>query len=73
MKYLPIEYRLFLVALLAFLFMTGIYAIADGASVQFDPQAGTGGATGSSQTFTDASDSDLDWYQDAAIFVCPLH
>ena len=32
MKYLPIEYRLFLVALVAFMLMTGIYAIADGAS-----------------------------------------
>ena len=73
MKYLPIEYRLFLVALLAFLFMTGIYAIADGASVQLEAQAGTGTARASSGTFTEASNSELDWYQDAAIFVCPLH
>ena len=73
MRYLPLEYRLFLVALLAFLFMTGIYAIADGATVQVDVEAGGGSAIASSDSFAIESASDLDWYQDAAIFVCPLH
>ena len=66
MKYLPIEYRLFLVALIAFLFMTGIYAIADGAAVQLDGQVQAG-------SLSETPSGELDWYQDAAIFVCPLH
>ena len=72
MKYLPIEYRLFLVALIAFLLMTGIYAIADGATMQLDGQVGTDSLT-SSSAFAESPSGELDWYQEAAIFVCPLH
>lgn len=73
MKYLPIEYRLFLVALIVFLFTTGIYAIADGASAQLYPSAQPGSALASSNSNSDTSSGNLDWYQEAAIYVCPLH
>ena len=73
MKYLPIEYRLFLVALIAFLFMTGIYAIADGASAQLDASSQAVSSLASSNAPSDASAGNLDWYQEAAIFACPLH
>ena len=73
MKYLPIEYKLFLVALLAFLFLTGIYAIADGASGQLEVTSAKGNTLASSESIAGASTDGLDWYQEAAIYVCPLH
>ena len=73
-KHLPIEYRLFLVAVFAFLFLTGAYAIANGAVVaQQIPTSLNDDSSSASSYVTNVSQDDLSWYQETAIWICPLH
>jgi hypothetical protein len=69
-KDIPIIFPIALVVIIIATFFTGAYAIAEGAV-----RDGTG-AVQSSATDTASSGTtsgDHDWYQDAAILVCPLH
>lgn len=70
MKNIPIIFPIALVVIIVATFFTGAYAIAEGAvrdsssSAQQNP-AGTASEGDTSR--------DHNWYQDAAILVCPLH
>jgi len=61
MKHLPKIFTLGLLALVVFIIFIGSYAVAEKAIVAV-PTA-------------EAADSDhsFDWYEDTAIFICPLH
>lgn len=77
MRDIPIVFPISLAIILAMLVFTGAYAISasavegggvystpSGAVVSIDTAAG--GANG-------ATGGEYDWYQQAALFVCPLH
>ncbi len=75
MKHLPKIYPISLLALIVFLLFVGAWAISEtalnGPEVAF---AGTTGAPDGSDPSTAAYDSDrLDWYEEAAVWFCPLH
>ena len=70
MKNIPIIFPIALVVIIIATFFTGAYAIAEGA-VRDDPGSAQQHRAG---TVSDGEASgDYDWYQDAAILVCPLH
>jgi hypothetical protein len=71
LKDIPIIFPIALVVIIIATFFTGAYAIAEGA-------VRDGGSNPAQQhpagTASDGDASvDHDWYQDAAILVCPLH
>jgi hypothetical protein len=72
MKDLPIIFPIALVVLLVLVFFTGAYAISEGATTseplntQYPPA--TAGTIEHANTI-----SGFGWYEDAAIWVCPLH
>ena len=68
MKYIPIIFPIALAVIIIGIFFIGAYAIAEGATY-YDVVV-------SGNRFTDDPVSlraDRDWYQAAAILVCPLH
>ena len=71
MKNIPIIFPIALAVIIITTFFTGAYAIAEGAVRDDAPNAAQQPAAGT------ASDGDAsrehDWYQSAAILVCPLH
>ena len=74
MKDIPKIYTLGLLALLVFLVFVGMYALSDSAldraaatEVTFGLGEDDGDWTG------DLSAHDFAWYEDTAIFICPLH
>lgn len=76
MRDLPIIFPISLAGLLAMIFFSGAYAISEGATSQ-ESQASTT-SVAPSGTFnhpnppTEGTER-FDWYQDVAIWVCPLH
>ncbi len=70
MKNIPIIFPIALVVIIITTFFTGAYAIAEGA-VRADDLNASQLAT-SSAADGDVS-ADHDWYESAAILVCPLH
>jgi len=62
MKHIPIVFPISLVVIVVVMFFSGAYAIAEGAA----------GGPGSETDLRDVS-ADVDWYQSAAIWACPLH
>ena len=70
MKDIPIIFPIALVVIIFATFFTGAYAIAEGA-VRDDADAVQQHQDGTASD-SDAS-GDHDWYEDAAILVCPLH
>jgi hypothetical protein len=74
MKDLPIIFPIALVVIIVVIFFTGVYAIsADAVKSQPLGYAASLSVAGTGS----ASDEDValetDWYQKAAIWVCPLH
>jgi hypothetical protein len=69
-KDVPIIFPIALVVIIVATFFTGAYAIAEGA-VREDPSSAQQHPAGTASG-GDVS-GDHDWYQDAAILVCPLH
>lgn len=70
MKFLPRIYLAALGLLIVFLFFVGAWAIAEDA-VGKVPTAEAAGRTVEPDGTTHGDS--LTWYQDAAMFVCPLH
>ena len=62
MKDIPIVFPISLVVIVVIMFFSGAYAIAEGA---------TGGPAAESNL--PHVSADADWFQSAAIWVCPLH
>ena len=62
MKDIPIVFPISLVVIVVIMFFSGAYAIAEGA---------TGGPVAESNL--PHVSADADWFQSAAIWVCPLH
>jgi len=76
MKDLPIIFPIALVALLVFVFFTGAFAISEGATTP--ERLATSEPISSAGTYVQLNpptegDIEFDWYEDAAIWVCPLH
>jgi hypothetical protein len=76
MRDLPIIFPLSLIVLLIMIFFSGAYAISEGATSQdlvalttSETPGGTTDHLGSLPAGTEG----FDWYEDAAIWVCPLH
>lgn len=71
MKNIPIIFPIVLVVIIVTTFFSGAYAIAEGAvrSDGANPEQQTGADSSSG----DASSRGHDWYESAAIMVCPLH
>ena len=70
MKDIPIIFPIALVVIIIATFFIGAYAIAEGAvrdSTGSAQQLGAGSASDG------GASPDHDWYQNAAILVCPLH
>ncbi|MDP6715832.1 MAG: hypothetical protein QF368_14600 [SAR202 cluster bacterium] len=76
MRDLPIIFPLSLIVLLIMIFFSGAYAISEGATSQ-DLAAlttsETPGGTTDHLNSLPAGAEGFDWYEDAAIWVCPLH
>ena len=75
MKHLPLIYPIAFAALITLLTFAGVWSIAESA---VNGQPGVAGQTlvGSSEptrSTADVRSDDFEWYQQAAIFVCPLH
>jgi hypothetical protein len=66
MKHLPKIFTLGLLALVVFIIFIGSYAVAEKA-ISAGPTVEAAGATG------DEGDDGYNWYEDTAIFICPLH
>jgi hypothetical protein len=76
MKDLPIIFPIALVALFVFVFFTGAFAISEGATtperlVTSEPISPAG--TYDHLNPPTERDIEFDWYEDVAIWVCPLH
>ncbi|HAL48890.1 MAG: hypothetical protein FI707_13490 [SAR202 cluster bacterium] len=74
MRDLPIVFPISLVVILIAIFFTAAYAISEDALSEASPAYAS--TLESPIASTDApkdSAADTDWYQQAAIFVCPLH
>ena len=75
MKHIPIVFPISLLIIVAVTFFSGAYAIAEGAvngqdgAIAGQIAAGPGPRGPAQQ----APSGDHDWYQSAAIWVCPLH
>lgn len=70
MKFLPKIYLVALLLLFVFIFFAGAWAIAEDA-VGDVPVAEAAGGTAEPESM--AQGDSLTWYQDAAVFICPLH
>jgi hypothetical protein len=75
MKDIPIIFPIALVVIVVLTFFTGVYAVSEGAERDDVPilsasASGTGSLIGSLET-----DQALehDWYENAAVWICPLH
>ncbi len=74
MKEIPKIYTLGLLALLVFLVFVGMYALSDSALNRAAATEATFGlAEGDGDWTGDLSANDFAWYEDTAIFICPLH
>ena len=68
MKHIPIAFPLLFVLIIGATFFAGAYAIAEGAAVgQVQASVADGGSSHIE------SEGELEWYQSAAVLVCPLH
>jgi hypothetical protein len=76
MKDLPIIFPIALIALLVMIFFTGAFAISEGATTP-EPLATSEpiSPVGTYDHFNPPTERDTEfvWYEDAAIWVCPLH
>ena len=72
MKDIPVIFPLSLLVIILFSFFTGAYAISEDALSE-EPGAVSAAAAGESSASGDAGSLDHEWYQNAAIWVCPLH
>ena len=76
MRDIPIVFPISLAIILAMLVFTGAYAISadavDGGGMYATP-AGSVVSVDTAAGANDAADGGYDWYQQAALFVCPLH
>ena len=74
MRDIPIVFPISLAIIVVMLFFTGAYAISanavEGGGVYSTP---AGSALPVEQTTRDTGGGEYDWYQQAALFVCPLH
>ena len=75
MKDIPIIFPIALVVIVVLTFFTGAYAISEGAERDEVPilaasVVGTGSLVGSLEQ---GPTLEHDWYENAAIWVCPLH
>jgi hypothetical protein len=70
MKFLPRIYLVALLLLIVFLFFVGAWAIAENAVGDIPAAEAAGGNAEPGGT---AEGDSLTWYQDAAVFICPLH
>ena len=75
MKDIPIIFPIALVVIVVLTFFTGAYAISEGAERDDPPilaasVVGTGSLVGSLEP---GQALEHDWYESAAIWVCPLH
>ena len=74
MRETPEIYTLGFLVLLVFLVFVGMYALSDSAlNRAADTGATFGSAGGDGDWAGDLSASDFAWYEDTAIFICPLH
>ena len=76
MKNVPIIFPIALALIIIATFFTGAYAVSEAALNGGDILAGDSPAVSaglSSPTQRQAASDDLEWYQNAAIFICPLH
>ena len=71
MRHLPKVYTLGFVALLAFLLMVAAYAVSESAVRGADGEPPLAPA-GDGRTDPRAA-AQYDWYEDAALLICPLH
>ena len=76
MKTIPIVFPFALAVIIVATFFTGAYAISEAAlngegPVAGDVLAASAGVTGTASPSADIAD--LDWFENAAILVCPLH
>ena len=76
MKNIPIIFPIALAVIIVATFFTGAYAISEAAlngegAVAGDALAASAGVTYSAPPSTNTAD--LDWFENAAILVCPLH
>ena len=76
MRDIPIVFPISLAIILAMLMFTGAYAISadavEGGGVYSTP-AGNVLALDKPPGANEAADGEYNWYQQAALFVCPLH
>ena len=70
MKDIPVIFPLSLLVIIVFSFFTGAYAISEDALRE---ELGVIAASGESSAPGDTESLDHQWYQNAAIWVCPLH
>ena len=66
MRHLPKIFTIGLLALLVFIIFVGSYAVAEKAIAAGPVASATGEAD-------HLADNGYDWYEDTAIFICPLH
>ncbi len=71
LRQLPKIYTLGFVALVAFLVMVSAYAVSESAlrRAEGSPAQATSAGAGD----WDAGAEHFDWYEDAALLICPLH
>ena len=76
MRELPVIFPISLVVLLIMIFFSGAYAVSEGAtSIQPVAHTASMAPTGTFDHLNPppAGAEGFDWYEDAAIWVCPLH
>ncbi len=71
MRDIPLVFPIALVVIVVLTFFTGAYAVSEGAQ-RNDRQVLTASVVGGS-ALGPAQTSEHDWYENAAIWVCPLH
>ena len=77
MRDIPIVFPISLAIILAMLVFTGAYAISadavDGGGVYSTPAGSVLTVNAPPSAANGAADGEYNWYQQAALFVCPLH
>ena len=75
MKHMPLVYPLVFALVVLLTFFTGAYALAEGAVTGQSPTpaASSTGEGGRAEAGLQSPASGLEWYESAAILVCPLH
>ena len=72
MRHIPIIYPISLVIMLILTFAAGVYAVAEGALEDIAPAYAATASAFESETVTGEA-TQHDWYEQAAVWICPLH